>query len=370
MEKYRHITPDVQQVALELASAMPFRKSAEVLEKTAAINLSHQTIKNLITRVANRYLKQKENEIAHLMETGEVTEGENKKADLLLMEADGVMLSLQREKAKKVEVKLGIAYEGWERVGRNRYKTKNKTFYADIASSETFWAGFSLKLQSRYDLAGIKQFVLGGDGAGWIKDGLGYFGGQFQLSQYHYNKELRRVLGQDGETISTLREACAKGNIASVIENLEVVRQATHGEQALEIERLKHYLVSNASGLKDYRFVLESGDTLRRTGAMEGNVDKLIARRMKNQGMSWSPKGIRSMIFVRFKVMEKKLEECLYRSAPNTDIQFLRKKKVNRVIDKVIHQNYFDWFNAGLPALAGPHASRPWAKILKSLTEA
>ena len=133
MEKYRHITLDVQQLAMELASAMTFRKSAEVLEKTTAINLSHQTIKNLITRVADGYLKQKGIEIMHLIETGEITEGEGIKADLLLMEADGVILSLQREKAKKVEVKLGIAYEGWERVGKDRYKTKNKTFYADIA---------------------------------------------------------------------------------------------------------------------------------------------------------------------------------------------------------------------------------------------
>ena len=371
MEKYRHITLHVQQLALELASAMTFRKSAEILEKTTAINLSHQTIKNLITRVADRYLEQKGNELTHFMETGEITEGDGKKADLLLMEADGVMLSLQREKAKKAEVKLGIAYEGWERIGKDRYKTVHKTFYADIASGETFWAGFSLKLQSRYDLAGINQFVLGGDGASWIKEGPGYFGGHFQLSRYHYNKELRRVLGQDNATINLIREACERDDIATVIGKLEVLRQTSQGDRALEIKKLEHYLVSNVSGLKDYRFAsVRGGDTLRRTGAMEGNVDKLIARRMKNQGMSWSPKGIRSMIFVRFKALEKKLEEYLHRSAPKTAIYVIEKKRVNRVIDKVIKQNYFEWFNAGLPALYGPHASRPWAKILKSLTEA
>lgn len=76
------------------------------------------------------------------------------------------------------------------------------------------------------------------------------------------------------------------------------------------------------------------------------------------------------MLFVRFKILEKKLEECLHRGAPKTDIPVPGKKKVNRVIDKVIKQNYFELFNAGLPALSGPHASRPWAKILKSLTEA
>jgi hypothetical protein len=156
-----------------------------------------------------------------------------------------------------------------------------------------------------------------------------------------------------------------------MVDKLEVLRQKAQGQRALDIERLKHYLVSHASGLKDYRFLFENDDnTLRRTGAMEGNVDKLIVRRMKNQGMSWSPKGIRSMLFVRFKVLEKKLEAYLYGSTPKTNIHVLEKKKVNRVIDKMIHQNYVDYFNAGLPALFGPHASRPWAKILKSLTEA
>lgn len=139
MDKYRHTTLDVQQLALELASAMTFRKTAEVLERTTPINLSHQTIKNMLTRVADRSLEQKEAEIRHFLETGEIIEGDDKKIDLLLMEADGVMLSLQREKAKKAEVKLGIAYEGWDKVGEDRYRTINKTFYADLASSERFW---------------------------------------------------------------------------------------------------------------------------------------------------------------------------------------------------------------------------------------
>jgi hypothetical protein len=371
MEKYRHTTLHVQQLALEMASVMTFRESAEVLEKTTAISLSHQTIKNLLTRVADEYLDRKENEITHLIETGEITEGDGKKADILLMEADGVMLSLQRQKARKAEVKLGIAYEGWDKVGKDRYRTVNKTFYADIASSERFWAGFSAMLQSRYDLAGINQFVLGGDGASWIKDGLDCFGGQFQLSQYHYNKEVRRVLSNDKEALGLIREACEKGDITTVSDKLETLSKTTKGTCALEIKRLAHYLVSNAFGLKDYRLILKnSGDSMRRTGAIEGNVDKLIARRMKNQGMSWSPRGIRSMLCVRFKVLEKKLEDCLYGNAPKADIHVIEKKRVNRVIDKAIQQNYFEWFNAGLPALTGPHASRPWAKILKSLTEA
>ena len=47
-------------------------------------------------------------------------------------------LSLQREARRKAEVKLGIAYEGWEKVGKDRYRTVNKTYHVDIVREERF----------------------------------------------------------------------------------------------------------------------------------------------------------------------------------------------------------------------------------------
>jgi hypothetical protein len=43
-------------------------------------------------------------------------------------------------------------------------------------------------------------------------------------------------------------------------------------------------------------------------------VDKLVVRRMKNQGMSWSLQGIRRPLSVRFLVPEGKLTGWLKRS--------------------------------------------------------
>lgn len=368
MSKNRHTSPYVQQLALELASNMSFRRSAEVLGKTTPINLSHQTIKNFVTRTAKNYLKNANIEITHFINTGEIPEGTSKRAGFLMIEADGVMVPLQREKAKKAEAKIGISYEGWDKVGKDRYRTVNKMFYADVAAVDRFWAGFTLKLQRRYDLAGIDQFVLGGDGASWVKDGLNYFGGTFQLSRFHYNRELRRVLYNDFEAISLLKEACKRGDIATVNKILEARAQTARGEQARDIKRLNHYLSSNASGLKDYPDKSKNKN-LRGTGAMEGNVDKLIARRMKNQGMSWTIAGMRNMICIRFLVLEGKLEQWLRQGTPKTSAPVIRRKKINRVIDKVIKQNYFDWFNMELPALKGPHASRFWVRQLKSRIE-
>jgi hypothetical protein len=169
MDKHEHITVAVQELVLEMAAAMPYRRSAEVLRKTSAINLAHQTIWRLVGKAADPYLKKAEHELKWFLKTGEIPKGEDKKATLLLIEADGVMLSLQREKERKAEVKLGIAYEGWEKVGKDRYKTVNKTTFAAVTDRDSFWAGMSLKLQRTYDLSRVCETIVGGDGAAWVK---------------------------------------------------------------------------------------------------------------------------------------------------------------------------------------------------------
>jgi hypothetical protein len=73
-----------------------------------------------------------------------------------------------------------------------------------------------------------------------------------------------------------------------------MVLQKTDSDKAREIMRLRGYLMENCYGLRDYRLVVD-GDGLRGLGAIEGNVDKLIADRMKRRGMSWTKQGANSM---------------------------------------------------------------------------
>lgn len=52
--------------------------------------------------------------------------------------------------------------------------------------------------------------------------------------------------------------------------------------------------MENSYGLRDYRLEV-NGDDLTGLGAIEGNVDKLGANRMKKRGMSWTIKGAQRM---------------------------------------------------------------------------
>lgn len=370
MSRYQHTTTSVQELALDLASNMPYRRSAEVLRKASAIDLPHQTIWRLVARAADPYLEKAEQELRWFLETGEIPEGEGKRVARLLVEADGVMLSLQRERERKAEVKLGIAYEGWARVGKDRYRTVNKTAFAAVAGEQAFWAGMSLKLQGTYDLSRVGDNIVGGDGAWWVKEGASYMNGQFQLDRYHLNRELCAALGRDKETKGKVWHACECGDVEAGLQVLANAMRQARGEQAQRIARAYHYLQENSSGIEDYRLRLgEEGKGLRRTGAIEGNVDKLVVRRMKNQGMSWTLTGIRRLLCVRFLVLEGKLTGWLQNGNAQKTRVTIPRKKIRRVVRRALVPDSSDWLKVELPALHGPHASRPWVRVLKALSE-
>ena len=369
MGKYEHTSFGVKETALELADNMTFRQSADILRKISPVDLSHQTIHRLLKRTADGSQAKDDSALHWFMQTGELPSSEGKKVERLIMEADGVMLPLQREKARRAEVKLGIAYEGWEKVGKDRYRTLNKTVHADTADKDTFWAGMTLKLQRKYDLGGDRQIVMGGDGAAWIKDGADLFHARYQLCRYHFNRELCIALGHDRQKLNELAGFCQREEFDNALAMLKEAAEKSGPKTGQRISKAINYMISNLDGLGDYRNQAErrSGE-LRRTGAIEGNIDKLIVRRMKNRGMSWTYQGIRRMLWLRINKREGTLYKCLQSSLKETMLEVIPEKRINRVIDRNLKRDYTTYFAAGLPALSGPHASRPWVEMLKSLT--
>ncbi len=367
----RHVTVRVLEMAMELATQMVFRRSAGVLKDLTPVHLSAQTILNHLKNVAAPYLEKANAEIRSFLQAGELPPGEGRKVPRLMVESDGVMVALQRERQRKAEVKVGITYEGWRPVGKGRYATVEKTCLAGVGSSEEHWAAMLLRIHQRYDLGSVKQVMLGGDGAGWIKGGAEVLGARFALSRYHLHEELCRALGRNVAGIRDVMEACDRGELDAALSLVCEARKGARGEQARRLERLSGYLVENESGLRDYRLDLgEEGKGLRRTGAIEGNVDKLVARRMKNQGMSWTIAGIQRMLCVRLMVLKGELKRTLQHSSP-TRIPRLSASRVRVTIDRATKKSPTDeWLKAALPALHGPQPNRPWVICLRSLARA
>jgi hypothetical protein len=364
------ITPELKEDCAYVATLLPFMKSAQVIEQNipqAAI--SHTTVHRLVKRIAEPVIREEEAKRKQLYEGGKAAQSGDRGVPLLFMEADGVNIALQREKRKKAEIKIGIAYEGWQEISKGRHRLSNKTSYGQIGEGDSFWEGFSLKLAGKYDLAKVGRIVVGGDGAGWVKSGVDLLGGTFQLDRFHLLRSLLQALGKQKGVINPIYQACNDGDWLKASTLLGEAGSKAGWQERENIERVTHYLEENRKGLRDYRLDLgEAGKGLRRTGAIESNVDKLAANRMKKRGMSWTIKGARWMVSLLMITENNRLAQvCRPKKADTLPGQSMRKLR------RILVKNYRDveekWLQATLPALYGPHVNRLWVRSLKHLSE-
>ena len=165
LDKGCHVSPKVKELATSMGSHFPFSKSEEILRAILPSGISHTTMHRLVAKATDPYLEAAEKEIKEVFEAGVIPESEGRIVPYLFVEADGTSIALQREEARRAEVKTGVAYEGWEEVSKNRYKLKDKTVCTGIMGGDRFWEGFSLALAKKYDLSQIGNVIVDGDGA-------------------------------------------------------------------------------------------------------------------------------------------------------------------------------------------------------------
>lgn len=373
LSKRSPLSCGVRDLCALLASSMPFGKCEAVLRLVLPTGVSHTTVHRQVGKIADPVLAQEDKEIAEVYKQGEVAQVGERRVPFLFVESDGVNIALQREAERRAELKVGIAYEGWEQVGnQDRYRLKEKTAYLGLMDGDRFWEGFSLVLAKKYDLAGVGRVVVGGDGAHWVKDGVGLLGGCYQLDRFHLRRELLRALRGDVATANRVYQACVAGDVALADWLLLKTQLQSDSDAAIEIARARAYILDNAAGLADYRRRLGDSDPpeadgLRGLGAIEGNVDKLAANRMKKRGMSWTRQGIRRMAcLIR---LQQSGEVCSWPTKRTEPTRLWGKQPARPTKNKNEKQaHYATWLNMNMPALSGPHSNRPWARVLRALT--
>lgn len=359
LDKRCHVGPKVKELATLLSSQFPFQKSEEILRAIMPSAISHTTIHRLVARLTEPYLEAEDKELEEVYEGGVIPESEGRVVPYLFVEADGTNIALQRENRRRAEVKVGIAYEGWKETGKGHYRLQAKSSYSGLMNGDRFWEGFSLILAKKYDLSQVGKVIVGGDGAGWVKEGAELLGGIYQLDRFHLKRALNQALDQ--EAALEVYQACTRGDLARSYWLLREAQGHAGEDKAEEIARLGGYLWENALGLRDYR--LEIGDpNLRGVGSIEGNVDKLVANRMKKRGMSWSVKGAQRMA----KLISLRETGKLRSWVPHRiEISYKTDKTISA--QKSSRKDDGAWLRAGLPALYGPQ-DRPWIKVLRELS--
>ena len=158
----------ITESMVEMATEMPFRKVVETVSKLTAGVLSPMSAHRLLAAVADDALDEERQRVEACFERGEDVCAGSQQVDVLYTEADGVWIHTQREERSSYEVRSGIAYSGWRRVGEGRYELVDKRVYCHASDEMAFWEGASLEWGKQYALDGVKLLVVGGDGANWI----------------------------------------------------------------------------------------------------------------------------------------------------------------------------------------------------------
>jgi hypothetical protein len=330
---------------------------------------SHESIRRGVIKEAKLIIENQEKKLQKIrnLEYPEVSP-----PDTAYMEADATFITLQKKgkgKGGKLEVKVGVGYTGKEA----RYKTgkskKLKEKFTFIGTGKDFMRRLSLQAESRLSLSKVKKVIFGGDGDSWITSGIkDYFSSAtYILDLYHLYKKFKEFLGRRKEEQKVIKDLLLSNQIdkgLSVID--QMIRSPYDQKDKDNLVKLYTYISRNCLGITN-QFKLKDKE-IERAGAIESNINKVIATRFKKRGMSWSEKGALSLLKIKETILnnewdnwwetERERNIKVGRYKPPLSASYFKKETESPPLIEV-----------SLPALRGPDQGKPWVGVLRKLSE-
>ena len=352
--RYQRETNVVRMMGAWLATQNSYRDAADELSYLVKNRITHSKIQRMVWAIGNALADVEEAEINH--RDGGADWQEKINAPVLFGESDGVMIALQRERRRKVEARVGIMYTGKKAIGAGRYRLQNKVCMTKLVHNSQEWQQIIQKMADKhYDLSAVKYLITGGDGNVWVKKSFDYISVEQRenvLDRYHLYRASKTALGFSRETIRVVKRMRQHG-LPAVIDDLNQAHKNARGRRKERLAEYIQYLESNQDALKDVQ-LSENGRPLS-LGGIEGNVDKLVARRMKGRGRSWRIPGARAMVTLcryRPQLRDLTLKLTYQPDQPSA----LKSKKSIR---------YGSWLQCSLPLFSSSYQNQPWAKELR-----
>jgi len=329
---------------------------------------SHESIRKQVIKEAKLIIEKQKRRLQKIINL-EYKEGNP--PDTAYIEADATFISLQKkgkERGGKLEVKLGVGYTGKE----TRYKSgKSKILkekFTLVGMGKDFMKNLSLQAESRLSLSKAKKILFGGDGDSWIISGVGdYFpSATYLLCFYHLFKRLREGLGRRKEEQKGIKGLLLSNQIDKALSKIDqMIRNPYDQKEKDNLTKFYTYISRNRQGIANQ--VILKDQEIQRTGAIESNINKVIASRFKKRGMSWSAKGALSLLKIKETILngewddwwkkerERNIKVGKYKP-PLPAAYFNKKTESSPLIEVTI------------PALSGPDQDKPWVGVLRELS--
>ena len=270
IRQHERISEDVIIRALEEATDSSYKKTGKGVILTE--ELSKQTIMNMVKDVEE--IKYKSNPLREKMQVKR-----------LYIEADEDHVSLQS--GGTVMPRLVYVHEGIERIGQKRNKLKNVRYFGGIyQETEELWLEVAQYIDDTYDVENIEKIYLAGDGAVWIRQGLGWIvNSKFVLDKYHLKKYILKATGHVPELRQELKDAIDEADKEMLKEVYKKILSVTEEETKKEsVQDARRYMLNNWDGIKIYE--TDKYDVV--GCSAEGHVSHILSDRLSSRPMGWS----------------------------------------------------------------------------------
>lgn len=297
-DTFGKMTTNLASRIAECATVCSYRESAEKVSSMTGQAISHGGVWNVVQDMGEK------------LSEAEVIDARRARNDqgrgvlttpILFEEADGVWINMQKKdrpkSGRKREMKMAVAYDGWEKTGKKRYTLRNKVMVCGFEDSKEFYRKKEGAIASVFNVDEVDIRILNGDGGGWIKEGTEDADRHFQLDPFHRNREIVRKVKDKGQR-ETVQRLLSEKRIEDLLIYLKAISELAEEEtEKKNLKELYSYFSSNKEGLIPYK---ERGLALptppkgleyRNLGTMEHQVCDGAAKRMKHQKASWSRRG-------------------------------------------------------------------------------
>jgi len=367
--KNQRISLSRARIECFLSALSSYREVVEGIRLLIGGPRCHEAIRQSVIKEGKLII---ENQEKKLKQIENLNYPDKEAPDTAYMEADATYISLQhrgKKKKEKMEVKLGVGYTGKE----TRYSTgkskRLKEKFTFVGTGKGFMRNLSLLAEERLSLSKAKKVIFGGDGDSWITSGIKeYFpDSTYLLCLYHLFKKFKECLSKRKEEQKVIKDLLLSNQTdkgLSVIDQL--IRNSYDQKEKDNLVKLYTYISRNRQGITN-QFKLKDKE-IERTGAIESNINKVIASRFKKRGMSWSKKGALALLKVKETVIngewdtwwkterERNIKVGKYKP-PLPAACFKKETETSPLIE------------VSLPALSGPDQGKPWVGVLRKLSE-
>jgi hypothetical protein len=333
------ISTNMAELLVKSVTEMSYRETAARVTEMTGQSISAMGVWNVIQALGEKVCEDehtlvKEHKAGHIQGVC--------RTPVLFEEADGVYVNLQgkdrvENRQNKAEIKVAIAYDGWKKEGRDRYRLHERVAAAGFAKSREFQDCREAVIAERFNLDEVETRILNGDGGSWIKK-VKDPETVFQLDPFHRNKAVRERI-HDKKAQRDILDLLNEKDIDGVFRYLRIYRNSLGDDQEIEdAEALLHYYENNRKGLLPYQAQLETmpdapeGIEYLNLGTMENHIWSIIARRMKHNHTSWSKRGGNHLA----KILAKKCSGKLYEVTEKLRRPVFEEEKAQPLYERII----------------------------------